>query len=417
MPGNMTQHSFPNRFSKGRRVIADLTAQGISCVGDVAGTLTRFLMSPNLNRRFGELVLHDTSRLEVFLARVREKRKVAIISTYHNYPFFLRYHYRIANTLAAAGFVVYFVHATEFFSSLLIEIDQNDSFLCIKKNAGFDFGSYAVGFSRLNNILEYVDEVLFANDSVVGPITDMQDIFRKIRGSGADFAGITDSYERGYHVQTYFIWLGRKAVQSSSVSAFFNNPRFASLARGSERRKSMLRERMVLDGELALTRRLLDARLQGYVLCPYQQVASRWLARLPGLAQRLADLPELQPATATHLPFKQKLAKELDAVAASVVGGTPLNPTHFFWDVLIEDFGFPFIKRELVTANPKSIPSYFRISDVLYAAPPELAKYLIEIQQYFGGTRVPFIEKIGHDIEDDPVISSDERTLASSTSH
>ncbi len=394
MLGNITERSLPKRLAKRTRRIADLIDQGAWSIGVLA---RQFLVSPNVSQRFGDLVLRGTPRPEVFSARVRERRKVAIISTYHNFPFFLTYHYRLADTLSAAGFVVYFVHAGEAWSPLLLEIDRNDIFLCMKNNAGFDFGSYAVGFHLLKDMLEHVDELLFANDSIIGPATDMHDIFSEIRSSGADFAGMTDSYERGYHLQTYFIWLGRNAVQSRSLISFFDNPRFAGLAHGSERRKHMLRERMVRDGELAFTRLLLEARLQGYALCPYQQVASRWLAKLPALVQLIANLPGLEPRTAaeasSYLPFKLKLLEGLDAIAASVVSGTPLNPTIFFWDVLIEDFRFPFIKRELVTANPRSIPSYFRISDVLQSVPRQLTDYVIEVQRYWGGTRVPFIEK------------------------
>jgi hypothetical protein len=34
----------------------------------------------------------------------------------------------------------------------------------------------------------------------------------------------------------------------------------------------------------------------------------------------------------------------------------PLNPTHHLWRVLIERFGFPFLKTELVQRNPERLP-------------------------------------------------------------
>ena len=49
-------------------------------------------------------------------------------------------------------------------------------------------------------------------------------------------------------------------------------------------------------------------------------------------------------------------ASYLDVVAkASKKYLHPVNPTHFYWDVLIRDFGVPFIKIELIRDNPSKI--------------------------------------------------------------
>jgi hypothetical protein len=77
----------------------------------------------------------------------------------------------------------------------------------------------------------------------------------------------------------------------------------------------------------------------------------------------------------------------------SVVNGVPLNPTHFFWDVLVDELKHPFVKRELVTKNPAAVPSYFRLSDVLEGLPRELTESVIQVQQLYGGPRAPFINK------------------------
>jgi hypothetical protein len=36
--------------------------------------------------------------------------------------------------------------------------------------------------------------------------------------------------------------------------------------------------------------------------------------------------------------------------------GSPVNTTHFFWDYLIGELGCPFLKRELLAANPMHVP-------------------------------------------------------------
>ena len=35
--------------------------------------------------------------------------------------------------------------------------------------------------------------------------------------------------------------------------------------------------------------------------------------------------------------------------------GRAVNPTHYFWEVLINEFKYPFIKTELLSHNPVTI--------------------------------------------------------------
>ena len=41
------------------------------------------------------------------------------------------------------------------------------------------------------------------------------------------------------------------------------------------------------------------------------------------------------------------------------------NPTHVFWDILIKDFKYPFIKRDLLKTNPADIRNFFSWIEVV----------------------------------------------------
>ncbi len=78
---------------------------------------------------------------------------------------------------------------------------------------------------------------------------------------------------------------------------------------------------------------------------------------LVGINRAQGPIGEL---TRDHRAFLDRLHRELQF-------GTPLNPTHFFWDTLITDFNCPFIKRELIRENPVGIIYPWRWPEVVSA--------------------------------------------------
>ncbi len=113
---------------------------------------------------------------------------------------------------------------------------------------------------------------------------------------------------------------------------------------GSETRLAELARELALraggDGMFGLTEnRGGGSHLQSYALLASGDAAVKDVARLTG-ALRLNDLRPLGPRFA-----------EPDAVDRY-----PLNPTHHLWRVLIDRFGFPFLKTELVRRNPGRLP-------------------------------------------------------------
>ena len=111
-----------------------------------------------------------------------------------------------------------------------------DVIIC-RENVGYDFGGWQdailnhIGFKRL---AEY-DEVLFCNDSVYGPIFTLDPVFREMEERPVDFWGITGMTEwNGFvgiksdethssHIQSYFFAIRRHMLGSSAFRKFWTD--------------------------------------------------------------------------------------------------------------------------------------------------------------------------------------------------
>jgi Rhamnan synthesis protein F len=70
-----------------------------------------------------------------------------------------------------------------------------------------------------------VEALYLLNDSLFGPTSEAQFkvLLHDIRRSNADLVGITDSYELGWHIQSYFLVLKKSILVSLAMQRFFAN--------------------------------------------------------------------------------------------------------------------------------------------------------------------------------------------------
>lgn len=156
-----------------------------------------------------------------------------------------------------------------------------------RQNVGYDFGTWSAMLEALPSV-RTADHVLLTNDSMVGPFTPIADLLRRAEASNAGLVGLTDSFQLGHSIQSYFVLFNGKILDNPEWRYFFRSVR--------PQRSKM---EVVARYEMQLAR----AAVQG---------AFGWEVLFPSTALRAAHT----------------------------------NPTLSQWKELLE-LGFPFIKRTI----------------------------------------------------------------------
>jgi FkbM family methyltransferase len=119
--------------------------------------------------------------------------------------------------------VVLIVAADEEFIEDGPELTELDGLL-IRNNEGFDFAAWAHAL-RLHRELYRAETLYLLNDSVIGPVNDaaFHSTVARLRITQADVVGMTENYERGWHIQSYFLALKQGALRSYAWHKFVLN--------------------------------------------------------------------------------------------------------------------------------------------------------------------------------------------------
>ena len=184
-----------------------------------------------------------------------------------------------------------------------------------RSNAGFDFGGWRDGAAVAIERFGLPEELLLANDSVLGPFLPLEPVVRAWRAGGEGLFGLTDSLGGGPHLQSYAL-LARGDATVGEV-----------LAHLAAFRDTRSKWRVVQQGEIGLTRRMQAKGLRCAALFGYP--------RLTGMVDETTRA-SLGPRFAGPEGFARY----------------PLNPCHHLWRVLVERMGFPYLKTDLVRRNP-----------------------------------------------------------------
>lgn len=225
-----------------------------------------------------------------------QPERVAVLVHWAVQPVVSRSLRELVRQLSGYGYRTVIVSAAEFAEPL----DWGgtlpaESIVLRKPNIGYDFGSWAVGLAALPTITQ-APHVILANDSVLGPFTDIGGLLADFESSIADVWGLTDTRQFSHHLQSYFLGYRNGVLAERPLQDFFAGVR-------QERSKWEI----IKHNELALSRLL---HREGYI---------------------------------TRSAFRGD-----DVVDAGD------NPVIAGWHALIER-GFPFIKRQIVN-EPEIAP-------------------------------------------------------------
>jgi lipopolysaccharide biosynthesis protein len=93
--------------------------------------------------------------------------------------------------------------------------------LYVRQNVGYDFAAWAHVLRENRQLLD-CNILYLVNDSTIGPLSErkFEELLARVRSSESDLVGLTDSYERGWHIQSYFIALKPAALSSPALWSF-----------------------------------------------------------------------------------------------------------------------------------------------------------------------------------------------------
>ena len=242
--------------------------------------------------------------------------------------------------LRAAGFRIYFLsNSPKIQESEIAKVLPHVCEAIWRRNIGFDFGAYKDGIAHLAaRGLTELDGLLLANDSVYGPLFPLRETFERGEALGTDFWGITDSWERRWHLQSYFLYFGRRALESQHFLDFFLHslPYFHT------------REGLIRYGEVLLSTFLSKAGLRSRAIFEYNDIIARYMRGAIGKKNRAYRRRRTIPYSYPTQSF----------LIGRMATDNPVNATHFFWDLLI-GLRCPFIKRDLLSYNPGHIENIY----------------------------------------------------------
>ncbi len=261
-------------------------------------------------------------------------RHLAVFSHYDRYGVVHDYVLHYLKELRDAGYQVLFVsNAPKLLPEAVTAIQPLCCSIIRRKNVGYDFGAYKEGIARIPR-LDRLEALIVANDSVYGPFVPLRQVLEQADPTVADVWSMTDSWEKRYHLQSYFLLFHRAALNHPSFLQFWRSVRFVQSKTWAIRIY-----------EVGLCKTLLAGGLRCRALFPYRDAATALMDLI-----RQGDL--LEEKELGRRPERQFAADIYTALSV----GVPLNPTHFFWDHLIGRMGCPFIKRELLVKNPARVP-------------------------------------------------------------
>ena len=256
-------------------------------------------------------------------------------------------HYDIENTadpyisdhlfqLKELGWSIIFVTSSDTFSDREKEKVAPFVSMILRSNGkGRDWGNFALGLNFVFS-KSIPESVLLLNDSLYGPFGSLDEIFEKANSLDSDFVGLTDSPQHQYHLQSYFIYCKPALCTHIAFLKFWQ-----------QFRPQPTKDLIISRNEIDFTQYFVNLGFRPAAIFSYNAL--------------------LNEAFGNDYSASSLLKK-----------GEHVNPTHFFWDILLTVFDFPFVKVELLRENPSKIPGLSLLKAYLRKNHPAKAKLVFD---------------------------------------
>lgn len=265
---------------------------------------------------------------------LEEATKVAVFSHFDRRGKLQRYVRHYLEEIRIAGFSIVFVtNSKELEDESLEALKGLCDVILIRRNVGYDFGAFKEGIAFLGRKLESLECLLLANDSVYGPFYSLRSITARMDFRKADAWAVVDSWERLYHLQSFFLLFSPKVLNDPVFPAFWRRVR-------NVRSKYWVIRRY----EIPLSRALMKKGLRCRALNRSREASQALLSEVRETAKL-----DSKDKTPVEMRYRQR-------VFSIIVAEKPMNVSHFLWEHLIKQMGCPFLKRELLRKNPGRVP-------------------------------------------------------------
>ncbi len=264
--------------------------------------------------------------------------------------------------LRDAGFAVVFISSSDTIADEdWMAVRQVCALAIHRLNFGLDFGAWRDAMPEVQTRWPDLEELMLANDSVMGPVSPLMPVIRALRSGGDGLFGLTESLQGGPHLQSYMLLAkGRSAVadlQRFLRSMFVSHSKWL----------------LVQVGELRLARWMRARGHRVAAVFGYDRV----------IRAALADRDEAGRLAASHERLNGLKGLPLDA-AVRMLHEWPLNPTQHLWHALVACCAAPFIKTELIRRNPGEL---LGVAEWPAALPPDSPCSMATLRDHLAALR------------------------------
>lgn len=260
---------------------------------------------------------------------------------------------RYLDALVDEGFSIVFVSNARVHPGSLAHLVSRCARILVRDNRGYDFGAYRDGVLSLDLNSQSISTLLLANDSVYGPMSSLSDIFDRIDFAEADVWGVTDSWQVGYHLQSYLLAFGPEALANAG---------FADFWRGVRNVRS--KWAVVRYYEIGLSRAMQLSGLRCAAVLDYEM-----------LVRRARAILQANETAAKHSVEALRIVSA-ERVLRAAAQRCAMNPVIDMW-LILADAGSPFVKRELLRDDPTSLPDLAAWHGIVRTRAPALYNEII----------------------------------------
>jgi hypothetical protein len=190
--------------------------------------------------------------------------------------------------------------------------------LVSRVNSGYDFGAYQAGLEILRPLAHSIDEILLMNNSVYKVQGSLAPLISSVRNSEFDVTAITNSKEKGLHLQSYFLHLKKAVLAKEEFWNWFE------------------------DLEVSDSRNVTIDKLE----IPFAKIIESFGLSSGALwdFDNLFDFYFSTAASSLLLDLRSEWGWFV--FSKEVLKGKMLNPTHYMWPHLLV-LGCPILKKDL----------------------------------------------------------------------